>query len=146
MPDMRAPLKLGADLWGQYVDWPTFKAGVLRAEQVAEADRALVEHCAVIGRDEREIERSVAVGVPTIRDSHAQAVRDYERLFRLQGGVEPWERQPAGTPEEVFERLSTYVQLGYRHLIFYLPAPYDGETMTRLVTEVRPRLEAMLGT
>lgn len=115
------------------------------AADVAEADAVLIDHCAAIGRDEREIERSVALGVPTIRDSRAAATRDYERLFRMQGGVEPWKNQPLGTPEEVFERLAGYVDVGYHHLIFYLPAPYDEETMVRLATEVRPRLEALIG-
>jgi hypothetical protein len=29
-------------------------------------------------------------------------------------------------------------------LVFYFAAPYDEETMTRLATEVRPRLEALI--
>ena len=34
MPDMTAPLKLGADIWNQYTDWPAFKAAHLRAEEL----------------------------------------------------------------------------------------------------------------
>jgi alkanesulfonate monooxygenase SsuD/methylene tetrahydromethanopterin reductase-like flavin-dependent oxidoreductase (luciferase family) len=34
MPDMTAPLKLGANLWNQYTDWPTFLEGMLRAEEL----------------------------------------------------------------------------------------------------------------
>ncbi len=34
MPDMSAPLKLGADIWNQYTDWPAFKAAHLRAEEL----------------------------------------------------------------------------------------------------------------
>ena len=34
MPDMHAPLKLGADIWNQYTDWPAFKAAHLRAEEL----------------------------------------------------------------------------------------------------------------
>ena len=26
MPDMTAPLKLGADIWNQYTDWPALRA------------------------------------------------------------------------------------------------------------------------
>jgi len=110
---------------------------------VAEKDAALVEHCEVIGRDESEIERSIDVGVPTIRDSRVDAFRDSRALFARQG-IEPWRNQPVGTPEEVLEWLARYVAMGYRHLIFYFPAPYDRETMTRLATEVRPRLEALV--
>jgi alkanesulfonate monooxygenase SsuD/methylene tetrahydromethanopterin reductase-like flavin-dependent oxidoreductase (luciferase family) len=34
MPDMSAPLKLGANLWNQYTDWPTFLEGMHRAERL----------------------------------------------------------------------------------------------------------------
>jgi len=30
---------------------------------------------------------------------------------------------------------------GYRHLVAGFPSPYDEESMTRLVTEVKPSLE-----
>ncbi len=112
---------------------------------VAELDGVLIEHCEAIGRDEKTIERSIDVGVPTIRDSREQAVRDSRALFRLQGGNDPWKNQPVGTPEDVYEWLARYVELGYHHLVFYFAAPYDDETMTRMATEVRPRLEALIG-
>ncbi len=34
MPDMNAPIKLGANLWNQYTDWPGFLDGMLRAEDL----------------------------------------------------------------------------------------------------------------
>ena len=34
MPNMDAPLKLGANLWNQYTDWPAFLDGMLRAEDL----------------------------------------------------------------------------------------------------------------
>ena len=34
MPDMNAPLKLGANLWNQYTDWPAFLDAMLRAEDL----------------------------------------------------------------------------------------------------------------
>jgi hypothetical protein len=34
MPDMNAPLKLGANLWNQYTDWPGFLDAMLRAEDL----------------------------------------------------------------------------------------------------------------
>jgi alkanesulfonate monooxygenase SsuD/methylene tetrahydromethanopterin reductase-like flavin-dependent oxidoreductase (luciferase family) len=114
-------------------------------EKVAERDAFLIEHCEAIGRDEKTIERSIDVGVPTIRDSRHRAFRDRDAIFAAQEQDEPWKNQPTGTPEDVFEWLARYVELGYHHIIFYWPAPYDEETMVRMVTEVRPRLEAMVG-
>ena len=34
MPDMRAPLKLGANCWNQYTDWPAFLAAQQRADRL----------------------------------------------------------------------------------------------------------------
>jgi alkanesulfonate monooxygenase SsuD/methylene tetrahydromethanopterin reductase-like flavin-dependent oxidoreductase (luciferase family) len=48
-----------------------------------------------------------------------------------------------GTPEDVAEKLAPYIEIGYRHLVAGVPAAYDEESMTRLVTEVKPKLEAI---
>jgi alkanesulfonate monooxygenase SsuD/methylene tetrahydromethanopterin reductase-like flavin-dependent oxidoreductase (luciferase family) len=56
---------------------------------------------------------------------------DAERLFN----------EAFGTPEDVAERLSPYLELGHRHLVAGVPANYDEEAMTRLITEVKPLLE-----
>jgi alkanesulfonate monooxygenase SsuD/methylene tetrahydromethanopterin reductase-like flavin-dependent oxidoreductase (luciferase family) len=114
-------------------------------EVIAQKDRLLVEHCQRIDRDEREIERTLRMAVTVIRDSRAEAERAHRAIFD-HNRAEPWPGDPVGTPEDIIERCAAYIELGYRHLIFYFPAPYDGQTMTRLVTEVRPRLEAMIGT
>jgi alkanesulfonate monooxygenase SsuD/methylene tetrahydromethanopterin reductase-like flavin-dependent oxidoreductase (luciferase family) len=110
---------------------------------VAELDGVLIEHCDAVGRDEKTIERSIDVGVPTIRDSRAQAFRDRDALFAAQQS-KPWINQPTGTPEEVYEWLARYVEIGYHHLVFYWPSPVDEESMTRMATEIRPRLEALI--
>jgi alkanesulfonate monooxygenase SsuD/methylene tetrahydromethanopterin reductase-like flavin-dependent oxidoreductase (luciferase family) len=113
-------------------------------DEVSQKDAILIEHCEAVGRDERTVERTTDAGVPTIRDSREEAFRYKRELFEAQGGTEPWPNQPTGTPEDVFEWLARYVDMGYHHLVFYWPAPYDEETMVRLATEVRPRLEAMI--
>jgi alkanesulfonate monooxygenase SsuD/methylene tetrahydromethanopterin reductase-like flavin-dependent oxidoreductase (luciferase family) len=110
---------------------------------VADRDRVLIEHCEAVGRDEQTIERSIDVGVPTIRDSRSEAFRVKAELFAAQQS-EPWKNQPTGTPEEVFEWLARYVEMGYHHLVFYWPAPYDEESMVRMATDIRPRLEALI--
>ena len=83
------------------------------------------------------------MGVPVIRDTQAEARRVVEALFAHNGGARPWTEQPVGTVDEVVAHCAPFVELGYRHLVFGFPAPYDEETMTRLATEVRPRLEAL---
>ncbi len=34
MPNMNAPIKLGANFWNQYVEWPRFLEGMLEAEDL----------------------------------------------------------------------------------------------------------------
>jgi alkanesulfonate monooxygenase SsuD/methylene tetrahydromethanopterin reductase-like flavin-dependent oxidoreductase (luciferase family) len=114
------------------------------AGEVAEAEARLVEHCAAVGRDEHEIERTVGMGVPVIRGSADEAQRACADIFARNGGARPWTRQPVGTVEQVVEHCAAYIAVGYRHLIFGFPSPYDEETMTRLATEVRPLLVAKL--
>jgi alkanesulfonate monooxygenase SsuD/methylene tetrahydromethanopterin reductase-like flavin-dependent oxidoreductase (luciferase family) len=112
------------------------------AASMADKEAALVRHCEELGRDERTIERTVGIGVPVIRDSRAEAQRVKASMFAHNGDAREWDDQPVGTPEDVVEHLAPIVELGYHHLIAGFPAPYDEESMTRLNSEVRPRLEA----
>ncbi len=114
-------------------------------ELVAEREEALLRHCEAVGRDPSTIERSVAIRQPLIRDSRSEAesalndVFDHNRFGHIQW---PGAGTP-GTVDDLVETLAQYVELGYRHLIFQFLAPYDRETMARLVEEVRPRLESI---
>ena len=144
----RLPILLGGSgrkvtlkLVAQYADACNLGGPVA---ELAEKEAALVGHCEAIGRDEREIERTFGIGEPVIRDSRAEAERVQARLFQANGDAPLWEDQPVGTPEDIVERLAPLVALGYRHIICGFPAPYDEESMIRMASEVRPRLEAMI--
>jgi alkanesulfonate monooxygenase SsuD/methylene tetrahydromethanopterin reductase-like flavin-dependent oxidoreductase (luciferase family) len=113
-------------------------------ENVRRKEEVLVAHCEAVGRDPRSIERTVGTGVVVIRDDPAEARRVFEETFRHNGNADMWAAQPVGTPEQVADHLRPYVELGYRHLIAGFPSPYDAESMTRLVTEVKPMLESTL--
>lgn len=110
-------------------------------DNVRRKETILLAHCAEVGRDPAEIERTTGRGVVVIRDSRQEARRLLGDLFERNGGADPWTEQPVGTPEDVAEILAPFVELGYRHLIFGFPAPYDEESMTRLIREVKPMLE-----
>jgi len=126
----------------------SFAAGL---ESFTEKEQALRRHCAEVGRDEREIERTMNVGPLLIRDTHEEAVRVLEGIYAHNGGATKWagrpaSAQPTGTPEQVAEALAPFVAQGYRHVIAGFPAPYDQETMERFVGEVQPLLaEAVPG-
>jgi alkanesulfonate monooxygenase SsuD/methylene tetrahydromethanopterin reductase-like flavin-dependent oxidoreductase (luciferase family) len=114
------------------------------ASSLADKEAALLEHCAALGRDERDIERTVGMGTPLIRDRAEEAHAALAGIFAGHGGAATWQAQPVGTVDQVVAFCAPYVRQGYRHLVFGFPSPYDEETMTRLATEVRPRLEALI--
>jgi alkanesulfonate monooxygenase SsuD/methylene tetrahydromethanopterin reductase-like flavin-dependent oxidoreductase (luciferase family) len=145
----RVTLKLVA----QYADMNNLGDPI---EDVRASEAILLEHCRAVGRDERQIERTVELQRVVIRDSREAALAvDVEQLARNGGAVSdsdrpgsanvPSSRCIAGDPDEVFEQLKPFVEAGYRHLICGFPSPYDAETMERLAREVRPRLEALVG-
>ena len=125
-------------------------------EDVLRSEAILLEHCQAVGRDERHIERTVELQRVVVRDSREAAVAADVEMLARNGGAERDEDRPgsatvesirciAGNPDEVYEQLAPFVAAGYRHLICGFPSPYDQETMRRLATEVRPRLEALVG-
>jgi alkanesulfonate monooxygenase SsuD/methylene tetrahydromethanopterin reductase-like flavin-dependent oxidoreductase (luciferase family) len=124
-------------------------------DAVLHSEAILVEHCRDLGRDERQIERTVELQRVVIRDSRAAALQADADMLAANGGAEVDEVRPgsadvdsdrviAGDPDEVYEQLAPYVEAGYRHLICGFPSPYDAETMRRMATDVRPRLEALV--
>ena len=123
----------------RYADACNLGGGI---ENVTRKDEILRRHCDEVGRDESEIERTVGIGTPIIRDDPAEAQRVFEATFARNGGAEPWGNQLVGTPEKVAENLRPFLGIGFRHLIAGFPSPYDAESMERLVTEVKPMLAA----
>jgi alkanesulfonate monooxygenase SsuD/methylene tetrahydromethanopterin reductase-like flavin-dependent oxidoreductase (luciferase family) len=130
----RVTLKLVA----KYADANNVGGGI---ETVKRKEALLLEHCATVGRDPAEIERTSGIGAVIIRDSREEAVRVQKAVFERNGHADLWTDQPVGTPEDVAERLLPYLDIGYRHLIAGFPSPHDEESMTRFATEVRPVLE-----
>ncbi|MGZ9159992.1 MAG: LLM class flavin-dependent oxidoreductase [Candidatus Limnocylindrales bacterium] len=141
----RLPLLIGGDgervtlkLVARYGDACNIGGGI---DNVRRKDAILVQHCETVGRDPTEIERTSGLGTVVIRDSRAEAIKVQREIAVRNGGARVWNAQPVGTPEDVAAHLAPFVEFGYRHLIAGFPSPYDEETMTRLVTEVRPVLE-----
>lgn len=130
--------KVTLRLVARYADMNNVGGGV---EEVRRKEQVLLDHCAAVGRDPAEIERTSGIGTVFIRDDRAEAERLFRAGFERNRVARHWTNQPVGTPEDVAEFLAPYVELGYRHLIAGVPAPYDEESMTRLVTEVKPLLE-----
>ncbi len=120
-----------ADMWNAFGDVPTLR----RKMEVLE------RHCEEVGRDPALIDCSVGCK-PVIRDTAAEARRVFERL--MEGNQTPLSRVDddqsfwIGTSEEMAERIHAYRQLGFATIISEIPAPYDEETLERLIGEVKP--------
>ncbi len=103
-----------------------------RLGKLAERDAILREHCAAVGRDEAEIERTTTVDL-VIRDSHEAALAAYKGQLAAAGDEydETWNHF-CGTPAQVAEGLLPIIALGFRHVFVDSPAPYDLETIDRI--------------
>jgi alkanesulfonate monooxygenase SsuD/methylene tetrahydromethanopterin reductase-like flavin-dependent oxidoreductase (luciferase family) len=111
-------------------------------ERVRHKESVLLQHCADVGRDPAEIERTANLGVVIIRDTHDEARQALDRLAAHNGGTRSWPNQLIGTPESVADELRRFMGIGYRHLIAGFPAPVDTESMERLAGEVRTAIES----
>ena len=123
-----------ADLWNAFGT----------PEELSHKDDVLRRHCADVGRDPAEIERTVGCKV-TIRRTEAEAEQvrrsllDLNRtpLSSVEGDLTFW----TGTPEQIAETMIGYRAIGFHTFIVELPAPYDVETMETLVDVVKPMVE-----
>jgi alkanesulfonate monooxygenase SsuD/methylene tetrahydromethanopterin reductase-like flavin-dependent oxidoreductase (luciferase family) len=110
---------------------------------VRHKDEVLRQWCDRVGRDESEIERTLGLGLVIIRDDLAEAQR-VDAAFRTQHpGFS--DAPKIGTAEQIAESLVPFVRLGFRHILFDAPAPFDQETLERFVGEVKPMLESSAG-
>jgi F420-dependent oxidoreductase-like protein len=107
-------------------------------ERVRHKDEVLRRWCEEVGRDQSEIERTLQGGSVVIRDTVEEAQRASEAIAR-QNGL-PDFRGPVGPPDLIAERLLPQIALGFHHVYFDVPAPYDRETLERLVSDVKPLL------
>jgi alkanesulfonate monooxygenase SsuD/methylene tetrahydromethanopterin reductase-like flavin-dependent oxidoreductase (luciferase family) len=104
----------------------------------------LRQHCADVGRDPSEIEFTLGIKA-TIRDSQAEAEKVWRAAVEhnrtpfanVENDVTFWN----GTPEQLAERLAPYVELGFETVISEHPAPYDTESIERLIGQVKPLVD-----
>jgi F420-dependent oxidoreductase-like protein len=92
----------------------------------------LEQHCADVGRNPDEIERTISFPI-VIRDTADDAQEAYTSSLE-RNGTDNMGDVPIilGSPEVVAERLRPYVELGFRTVIVRLPSPYDPQTIERM--------------
>ena len=124
-----------ADMWN----------GFGTPDELVELDGVLRDHCIAVERDERGIERTANLWI-SIRDTEA-AARDawaswmVHNRTPLEDSLEP-SRPLFGPPRAIAARLREYVDAGFSTVIVEVPAPYDIETLERLIGEVKPLVDA----
>ena len=115
-------------------------------EVIARKIEILKRHCEEVGRDFAEILPTTGGGV-LIRDTEEGVakrlddVRTRNRMDALPARALPG----IPTVEAVAQRLAEQWRAGARGFIFGMSPPYDRETIERLIGEVRPRLEELVG-
>lgn len=122
--------------------WADMWHGFGTPDVVEHKIRVLREHCEEVGRDPAEIMATTGGGVVVRKDRSAidRRIREVVERNRVTGSYAPF----AGTPDEVARRMADNWRAGVRGFIFGCPPPYDRETMELLMSEVRPRLEALV--
>jgi alkanesulfonate monooxygenase SsuD/methylene tetrahydromethanopterin reductase-like flavin-dependent oxidoreductase (luciferase family) len=104
----------------------------------------LERHCADVGRDPAQIERTVGCK-PFIRDSEAEARALVRRLMEHNqtpmSDIADDDTFWVGTPEQLAERLLELKPLGFNTAIAEMPATYDDESLARFIGQVKPLVD-----
>ncbi len=114
-------------------------------EVLAHKDAVLRAHCDDVGRDHEEIARTVGAKI-VIRETEVEARETLERLMAHNktpmSSIADDETFWIGTAEQIAERLRAYRAIGFDTVLVEMPAPYDRETMEKLMTVVKPAVDA----
>lgn len=125
-----------ADIWN----------GFGTPEELTDLDGVLRDHGAAVGRDTSRITRTSNLWI-VIRDDPAEARRVWAAQMANNGSevdeaALAQDRPILGPPERVAARMRQYVDAGFETALVELPAPYDVETLERLIGEVKPLVDA----
>jgi alkanesulfonate monooxygenase SsuD/methylene tetrahydromethanopterin reductase-like flavin-dependent oxidoreductase (luciferase family) len=102
----------------------------------------LAAHCAEIGRDPAEVTPLTSVRPDVVlREKVGDVEAQLERVRVRYSAPEPLPMNPIHTADGLVERCAELWAAGARGFIMYFKAPFDHETIERIATEVRPKLE-----
>jgi alkanesulfonate monooxygenase SsuD/methylene tetrahydromethanopterin reductase-like flavin-dependent oxidoreductase (luciferase family) len=114
-------------------------------ETLARKDAVLRAHCEDVGRDHSVIERTVGAKIvirPTVEAARHALEGFMERNRTPMTAIADDDTFWVGTPDQLTEQMSAYVEVGFSTFLVELPAPYDRETMEVLAGTIRPAISA----
>jgi alkanesulfonate monooxygenase SsuD/methylene tetrahydromethanopterin reductase-like flavin-dependent oxidoreductase (luciferase family) len=124
-----------ADMWNLFGD----------AARLAAKDAVLRRHCDEVGRDTTTIERTVSAKL-VIRDSVDAAKEVWaSQMVHNRCPEEDWDDSTElwlGPPDLIANELRQRRDVGFHMFIGMLAAPFDPETIDRLMDEVKPMVES----
>jgi F420-dependent oxidoreductase-like protein len=100
-------------------------------DEVRQKAETLEAHCADVGRDPKEIERTVSFPI-VIRDNAKAAQKALDGLLAHNGAADINGPLLLGSPKKVADELRPYIELGFATLIARMPGPHDRETLARI--------------
>lgn len=106
----------------------------------------LKRHCEEVGRDYGEILPTTGGGM-IVKDTEEALAKRLDAVRERNRMSAPPAPPLPGVPtvEAVAQRLAEHWRAGARGFVFGMSPPYDRETIERLVGEVRPRLQELIG-
>ena len=114
-------------------------------EHLARKNAVLREHCEAVGRDPSTIERTVHTKM-VIRDTPEEARRVWAaQMLQNRCPEEDWDDASElwlGPPTLIADEIRRRQAVGFDTIIAMLAAPYDMETIDRLMGEVKPLVDA----
>jgi alkanesulfonate monooxygenase SsuD/methylene tetrahydromethanopterin reductase-like flavin-dependent oxidoreductase (luciferase family) len=141
----RIPVVIGAEgekrglrIVARYADiWQWF-AGTHQVDVFRHKQEVLRQHCETEGRDQTHIERMIGCKF-ICRGSEEEAKRVAAELVAVHKWPDTiWDVVWAGTPQQVADWLTPFVELGAGSFGPQIGWPYDTETIERLIGEVKP--------
>ena len=137
--------KRGLRLAARHADiWQWF-AGTDELDTFRHKDGVLREHCEVEHRDQATIERMLGCKLIVRRDA-VEAKRVATELVAIHKWPDTiWSVVWAGTPQQVADWLTPFVEAGVGSFSPQIGWPYDRDTLELLMGEVKPLVESRTG-
>lgn len=124
----------------RYADW---WHGFGDAEVLAHKLTVLRKHCLEVGRDPAAI-MPTAGGSIFVTDDRAAIDARARAMMQRNRATSLSPIANAGSPDQIAARLVKLYQAGIRGFLFGMTPPFDHATIERVMTEVKPRFEALI--